>query len=397
SATASRILETTDVTRGIYVVLGDSLCRLSRELAKQSELVIYSQFDNEQDVAAARKAVDADGFYGTRIYVEKGDLKHIHLADNMADALIALGETASIAKSEALRVIRPEGKALVGKHIWSKSFPKGIDDWSHPYHGPDNNTQSKDKVIKAPYLSQFFAEPRYAPATQVAVASGGRVFKAFGDIAFHEREEALLNTLIAFNGYNGTILWKRPLVPGIMIHRNTIIATPSTLYLADNKSCKLIDTKTGRIKDEIKPPIDIAGGTFWKWMGMENGTLYALIGEQEPRQQVMRWQRTVHGWPWTDISKGYNEKENPWGFGRNLLAIDPKKKKVLWHHHEDEPADSRSLAMKNGRIYLFRFGEYLTCLDAKSGKTIWRKTKENAPARVIQRNGRNFRQTGLCL
>lgn len=379
TTTASRILETIDVNRGIVVVLGDSLCRLSRELAKQSELLIYTQFTNKKDVEAARKAVDSDGFYGTRIYVEKGDLKHIHLADNIADVLIAVGQAAHISKSEALRVIRPEGKALVGKQIWSKSFPKGIDDWSHPYHGPDNNTQSNDKVIKAPYLSQFFAEPRYAPATQVAVASGGRVFKAFGDIAFHEREENFLNTLVAFNGYNGTMLWKRPLVPGIMIHRNTLIATPSTLYLGDNKSCKLIDTQTGRIKDEIKPPVDIAGGTFWKWMGMENGTLFALIGEQEQRQQVMRWQRTVHGWPWSDISKGYNEKENPWGFGRNLLAIDPKKKKVLWHHHEDEPADSRALAMKNGRIYLFRFGEYLTCLDAKSGKEIWRKTKDNAP------------------
>jgi len=379
SLTASNIINATNVSRGIYVVLGDTLCHLSRELVRQSELVIYAQFENDEDVAAARKAVDAAGFYGTRIYVEKGDLKRIHLADNLADAVIAIGKAKGISKSEALRVLRPEGKALVGKNIWTKPFPKGIDDWSHPYHGPDNNTQSDDIVIKAPYLTQFFAEPRYAPATQVAVASAGRVFKAFGNVAFHEREEPFLNTLVAFNGYNGTMLWKRDLVPGIMVHRNTIIATPDILYLGDDKSCKMIDTRTGRILDEIKPPIDKAGGTFWKWMGMENGVLYALIGEQEEKDPVMRWRRSVHGWPWSDISKGFNIPENPWGFGRNLLAIDPVKKKVLWHYHEDDPADSRALCMKDGRIYLFRFGAYLTCLNAKNGKVIWRKTPDNAP------------------
>ncbi len=35
--------------------------------------------------------------------------------------------------------------------------------------------------------------------------------------------------------------------------------------------------------------------------------------------------------------------------------------------------------MKNGRIYIFRFGSYLACLDAKKGKVIWRKTPDNAP------------------
>ncbi|UCG49956.1 MAG: PQQ-binding-like beta-propeller repeat protein, partial [Phycisphaerales bacterium] len=36
--------------------------------------------------------------------------------------------------------------------------------------------------------------------------------------------------------------------------------------------------------------------------------------------------------------------------------------------------------MKNGRIFAFRFGTYLTCLDAKTGRVLWRKTRDNAPA-----------------
>ena len=376
--TASNLLSQMDVSRGICAVVGDTLAELSLELARQSELVIYLQFDNDNDVQLARELVNTAGYYGTRIYVEKGGLDRIHLADNLADALIVLNES-KVANEEALRILHPEGKAFFADQILEKPFPDGIDDWSHPYHGPDNNTQSEDTVIKAPYLTQFFAEPYYAPVTQVTVAAGGRVFKGFGNVAFHEREEPFLNQLVAFNGYNGTMLWKRDLTPGIMLHRNTMIATPDILYCADDKSCKMLSAKSGDLVDEIIPPVEKAGGTFWKWMGMENDVLFALIGEQEQKDPVMRWRRQQHGWPWTDISNGFTKPEHTWGFGNDLLAIDPESKKIKWHLHEDIPMDSRALTMKNGRIYVFHFGEYLKCLNAKSGKVIWSKTKENSP------------------
>ena len=79
------------------------------------------------------------------------------------------------------------------------------------------------------------------------MAAGGRVFRAFGHIAHKANQNAMLNTLICINAYNGTILWKRPLPEGFMIHRNTMIATPDMLYLADHRSCKLIDAATGEI------------------------------------------------------------------------------------------------------------------------------------------------------
>jgi len=385
---SEQILDQIGVRRGICVVLGDTKCELALELAKQTQLLIYIQLPRGQDVERARQMVDQAGLYGTRIFIEKGDLTKLHLADNLADALVAVGSARTeIPQAEALRVLRPQGKALLGRAILTKPFPKGIDDWSHPYHGPDNNPQSQDRVIIAPYLTQFLAEPRYAPVPQVAVASAGRVFKAFGHVAFKVREEPYLNKLVAFNGYNGTILWQRDLAEGVMIHRNTMIATPTTLYVGDDKSCKLIDAATGQLKDEIVPPVEIAGGTFWKWMALEDGILYALIGDQEQRDPTKKWGRDKHGWPWDPISEGFNQPEHPWGFGRNVLAIDPKTKKVLWHHQEDEPVDGRAICMsippkggpKNGRVYIFRFGGYLACLDAKTGNIIWRKTPDNAP------------------
>lgn len=384
------ILESIGVTRGICVLLGDTTGELAVELARESELLVYVQLAQAKDVQAARQAADAAALYGTRIFVDAGPLSRLNLADNVADGVVAVGGAEGVSEAEVLRALRPQGKAVLGGKVLIKPSPSGVDDWSHPYHGPDNNPQSNDRVIRAPYLTQFLAEPRYAPLPQIAVASAGRMFKAFGHIAFKTREEPFLNKLVAFNGYNGTMLWQRDLTEGVMIHRNTMIATPTTLYVGDDKSCKLIEAATGRLLDEIIPPSDVAGGTFWKWMGMEDGILYALIGEQEQRDPTMRWQREAHGWPWSPISKGFNQADgikdsdkayvaHPWGFGGSVLAINPGTKKVLWSHREDEPVDGRAMCMKNGRIYIFRFGSYLACLDAKTGGVLWRRTPDNAP------------------
>jgi outer membrane protein assembly factor BamB len=294
--------------------------------------------------------------------------------------LIAPGPPEDLTQAEALRVCRPGAKVWLGDQVLTKAAPAGVDDWSHPYHRADNNPLSRDRVIRAPYLTQFLADPRYAPLPQVAVASAGRVFKAFGHIAFKEREEPLLDTLAAFNGYNGTLLWKRAIPPAIMVHRNTLIATPDRLYYGDDKSCKVYAAASGELRDEIAPPADLTGGTFWKWMALEDGVLYALVGEQEQRDPVIKLRWDKHGWPWDPLSPGFNQPRQPWGYGRTLIAIDPQTKRILWRHQEAQAMDSRALCMKSGRLYAFRFGAYLACLDAKTGKALWRRTKDNEPA-----------------
>lgn len=372
-------LESIGVQRGICVVLGDPNCELALKIARQSDLTIYSQLPSAAEVEPARQIADAAGFYGSRIYIEKGPLTRLHLADNLADALVAVGEAATIPEAEALRVLRPQGKAWLGQKELIKPVPSGLDDWSHPYHLPDNNPVSRDQVARAPYLTHFLADPRYAPLPQVAVASAGRVFKAFGHIAFKTREEPWLNTLAAWNGYNGTLLWRREIPPALMVHRNTLIATPTVVYFGDDRSCKVIDAATGDLREEITVPAAVTRDTFWKWMALEDGVLFALIGDQEERDPVIRAKSENHGWPWNPLSPGFNKSEHTWGFGRTLLAIDPKTKQVLWHQQEAEPIDSRALCLKSGRLYAFRFGAYLTCIDAKTGKRLWRKTPDNAP------------------
>ncbi|MCP5115203.1 MAG: PQQ-binding-like beta-propeller repeat protein, partial [bacterium] len=96
-------------------------------------------------------------------------------------------------------------------------------------------------------------------------------------------------------------------------------------------------------------------------------------------EAVARRRREAHGWPWNPLSLGFNQPENPWGFGHNLLAIDIETKQVLWSHREEEKIDSRALCLKNGRIYVYRHGSYLAALDAETGEPVWRRTPDAAP------------------
>ena len=361
-------------TKGICVVVASEKTELPLELARDSEFIVYVQSNDPEVVSSLRKAAAAKGELGTRIYVEQGPLSHLHLADNLADGAIIAGATLTDdLRAELLRVTHPGAKIVGSSETITHPRPAGADDWSHPYHGPDNNPQSQDQHSQGPYLTQFLAEPWYVPMPQVTVAAGGRLFKAFGHIALKEREWPWLNKLVAINGYNGTQLWKRDLTPGFMIHRSTLIATPDLVYLGDDESCKLIDAVTGEVRDEIKIPIEIDPDGVWKWMALQDGVLFALIGPAEPLDTVIRGGRKQAGWPWRDLGEGYASKYG-WGFGGTLLAIRPATKEILWTYKSKEPIDSRAMCLAAGKIYAYSHQKYLAAIDSASGSEIWKNS-----------------------
>jgi len=380
---AKEILDKIAVSQGVCVVLGLPQAdqpSFVTDLAAGSEFLVYFQSPNGAEELAVRKAAQAAGLLGKRVFADRGSWRQIHLADNLA-SLIWLSPVAGhqVPPEEVLRVLHPEGKALYGQKEVVKPFPPGADAWSHPYHGPDNNPQSQDQVARVPCLTQFLAEPMFSPMPEVTVAAAGRVFKAFGLRATHANQNAVLNTLMGINGYNGAILWRRPLHAGFMLDRNTMIATADILYLADDESCKLIDACTGEIKDEIVVPAGVGDGKVWKWMALDTGpqdqtTLYALVGGEEikPKTEVSanpalgQWAFPAGpGWDYR------NEKTN-FGFGRTIVAIDPHTKGILWKHEEQEYLDSRGFSMTGGRIYFYSPERFLGCLDAKTGKLLWK-------------------------
>ena len=389
---AQAALEKIGIDKGICVVLGlpQGGVKTVADLARGSDLIVYFQSASAYEVNAMRHAAEKAGLLGKSVFADRGDLAAVHLADNLAGAvLVAPSVKGSVAEKEILRVLHPEGKAIVGDREIVKPCPAGGDVWSHPYHGPDNNPQSVDENVPAPYLTQFLADPMFSPMPEVTVAGGGRIYRAHGHISHKVNQNALLNTLVCSNAYNGTILWTRPLKEGFMIHRNTMIAAPEGLYLADDESCKLIDPETGQVRDEIVIPEGTADGPVWKWMALVDGVLYALIGGEEikPDTQISTTPGMGH-WPW-GMWQGheYADPATNFGFGRNLVAIDPKTKKILWNHKEAEYLDSRGVCMNGDRIFCYGPEKFLAAVDTKTGDLLWK----NSDAELLEAIGPNHK------
>ncbi len=357
------------------------------DLTRASKLTIYVQTATAENAEKLRKAADAAGFLGTRLFVDSGSSDFIQLADNIADALIT--SNGSAPDAELLRVLRPQGTAFTGDRKLVKPVPAGSEDWSHPYHGPDNNPQSNDQLVKGDFRTQFLGYPKFSPMPQQTVAGGGRLYKAFGNIAHKANQNEVLNTLMGVSAYNGTILWKRRVPKGFMIHRNTMIATDDALYMGDHESCKVFDGATGQLRYQINIPKEITDGPVWKWMAIRDGILYALVGNPEIQVDAQPSDRTGLGhWPW-GMWKGhdYSDPRTAFGFGRTMVAVELATKKLLWHHRDKEFLDARAVCMNGNQIFCYSPEKFLLCLNVKDGKTAWRSTDKEV-LEAIDSNGK---------
>lgn len=381
-----------EAKRGIIAVVGlpSGDASFVTDIAQKSELTVYFQSASPAEAEKVQVAADSVGLLGRRIFVESGDLSSIHLSHNVADAVVvdeSVVEQTSV--DEVLRVMNPNAKGVFGSRQLTKPVPEGIDEWTHPYHGPDNNPQSQDQLVRGDFQTQFVATPKFSPMPEQSVVAGGRIYKAMGHIAHKANQNEMLNTLLCINAYNGTIQWRRPLTEGFLLHRNTMVGADDALYMGDHESCKVIDGSTGEVVREIKIPEEISDGPTWKWMAMQDDVLFALVGNLEIKVETMRSLRRGLGhWPW-GMWKGHDYKDprTAFGYGRTLVAIDRKSGEILWHYRDEEFLDARAVCMKNGKIFCFCAEKFLACVDAKSGKLLWK----NSDADLLEAIGPNER------
>ena len=350
------------------------------DLLAKTDLILYFQSNDPRQIMALRASADDKGVLGNRIFVAFEETSTVHLADNIADALY-VSETASqrISDDELLRVVHPNASIHDRERVLRKPVPLGVDNWSHPYHGPDNNPNSTDQLVKGDLRTQFLGFPKFSPMPEQTVVAGGRMYKAMGHIAHKANQNESLNTLLCINAYNGTILWRRSLPEGFMIHRNTMVATEDALYLGDNESCKVIDGETGELRDEYVIKLEQADGPVWKWMAIRNGVLFGLVGNQEVKVDTKKSARRGLGhWPWGMWDgHDYENLKTAFGFGRTLVAIDLDTGKVRWNKSHAEFIDARSVCMSGQQIFYYCPTRFLGAVSAETGDTLWQNKDQN--------------------
>ena len=255
-----------------------------------------------------------------------------------------------------------------------------MDEWRHPYHGPDNNVVSQDRVARLPGELRFQTHPVFAPMPNQTLFAGGRIFFFTGHIAFHEREEPLLNTLTVLNAYNGLRLWSRPLDPSYVVHNVTKLATDREVVFAEGGTLWMLDAATGQERGRFAVPAEAAaaGDTDWKWIVQEDGMLWAAFGPPDGRVAAPSAEKANGHWPWDVANAQYRMIVNNFGAARRLAAFEYPEMKLLWSVSEAEPFDVRALCMEGGRIFQLAPRKYVAARDAATGAQLWRSTPETS-------------------
>ncbi|NQT14975.1 MAG: PQQ-binding-like beta-propeller repeat protein, partial [Planctomycetes bacterium] len=404
-------------------IAGDAVVELSEHLGQTPALVVVVCDGSEADQAtmaglaektpwtvlcrgAASPGLEKirdwareKGLLGQRVFVVDDPGPSLWLAGDMADAVwVASGVENPPSERETLRVLHPGGVSVASGKVVTKPADKDVDDWGHPYHAPDNNVVSQDRVARLPGELRFQTYPVFAAMPNQTLFAGGRIFFFSGHIAFHEREEPLLNKLTVLNAYNGLTLWSRPLDPDYVVHNVVKLATASEVVFAEGPTLWMLDAATGEERGKFTVPADAAerGDTDWKWVVLENGKLWAAFGPPDAHVAPHRQKRQMGHWPWNVANDQYKSIVENFGAAGTVAAFQYPEMKLLWAESEPEPFDARALSMAEGRIFQLAPREYMVARDCATGSVLWRRTADSSP-KVFETIGDAIKRQGWGL
>ena len=351
---AADILKTTGVNRGFALVLGNEQGRLAYELARQSELTLYCLEPDADKVAAARKALNAAGLYGSRVTVHQADFAPVPYSSYFANLIVSdtqlLGGTVPGNPAEIARHLKPLGgvvylggktddpsQAVQSRQDWLEGMKladqshtstegaaiiltrdklPGAANWSHQYGDPGNTASSTDRRLKGGLGVLWYGDP--GPGKMVNRHDG-----AVGPLSIDGR---LIvqgeNSVMAYDAYNGMFLWERAepnaVRTGVFQNQNpgNLVAGGDDLFVMVRGECHNLDLATGEIKATYTVPPEAGGEDHeWGYLAYQDGL---LIGTATIRQEVER-RKQRRGKVTDDSTTG-------------LFAIDTKTGKTAWSY-----------------------------------------------------------------
>ena len=156
---ARDILDSAGIKGGLIVHVGCGDGKLTAALRANDSFIVHGLDTDEKNVEAARKHIQSLGLYG-KIAVAQWDGKRLPYIENFANVIV-VSDGCRVADDEIMRVLAPNGVALVGGKKTVKPRPKEIDEWTHYLHDPSNNAVAHDSVIDFLTRMQWIAGPRY--------------------------------------------------------------------------------------------------------------------------------------------------------------------------------------------------------------------------------------------
>ena len=382
---AQEILAATGVQGGLVVHLGCGDGTLTAALGEREEFLVQGLDVKAENVAAARKRLQASGAYG-RISVGLFTGRRLPYVENSVNLIVA-EDVGNVERDELLRVLAPSGVAYVKQDGgWDKIVkprPDSIDEWNHYLHDPSNNAVAHDQQVGSPRHLQWTCGPSWSrhhdhmASMSAMVSDNGRVFYILDE---GPREAILLPpqwSLIARDAFSGVLLWKRaidewnthlwPLKSGPNQLPRRLVAADGRVYvtLGINAPVTALDAATGETVTTYQ------GTEYTDEILLADATLFLLAGKSPNKWTSYRPNST---YVWDNPRRANTE----WAWdqaARSLMAIDAETGSVKWK--QDQRVVPLTLGLDAQHVVLFT-GEELICVSRTDGKLLW---KSAAPQR----------------
>ena len=378
SQQAKEILEAAGVRGGLIVHLGCGDGKLTAALRANDSYLVHGLDTDPANIEKAREHIRSQGLYG-KVSVELRKGKSLPYVDNLVNLLVSEQAT-GVPMDEILRVLAPKGVAYIKTDgRWAKTIkprPKEIDEWTHYLHDATGNAVAHDSVVGPPRRLQWVGSPRWSrhhdhmASMSALVSAGGRIFYIFDEGPTASIRLPAKWSLIARDGFNGTILWKQP-IPSWNTHiwplksgpaqlPRRLVAVADRVYLALGLDAPLcaFDATTG---ETIRTYADTKAA---EEVIFSDGTLFLLVSDSPSKWPQYRQK---HSYVWDNSGRANRE----WAWDeqeRQIMAVQADTGQTLWR--KDYRVAPLTLAADRQQVY-FHDGQTVICLDRKSGEQAW--------------------------
>ncbi len=378
--TGLEIVTQAGVQGGLVVHVGCGDGKTTAELCANERYTVQGFDSSPKAVENARAWFQKQGL-SARVSAEVWNKKTLPYVDYLVN-LVVLEDAGSIPMEEVLRVLAPNGVALVRSgSSWTKTVkprPAGMAEWTHGLHGVNGNIASGDSFVGPPKHAQWLATPQWARTHRyrmpyVTLTANGRLFSIINDVpsGLSVLPDRLFFT--ARDAFNGLLLWKIPMLrtretsgpedekqrnmpslgTGLLYEPNTraeirAVASDDTVFLAFGKSGEVLsfDAATG---EHLKT---FSGTENTEQLFLHNDQLFLLRSEN-------------------------GKKSN------QICALNPTSGNMRWTY--SIPAGTK-LTLKpvfqKENLY-FGEGDFLICLQTKTGSEVWKKEVADGTLSII--------------
>jgi len=394
----SNSLEVPATCQGFCLDLSYGNGQLTAELLQKTKFFVFALTGNDAECTQARQAIEQGGFLGKRATAMVRSGKTLPFPRCYLNLIVAGHYQDSIDFKEVLRVLSPNGLAVIGGDpadagklkadvekagikgcvysgnyaIFKGQMPEGLDEWTHVTPRPDNIMNTRDPNMRPPFRTQWVLNSPLQPGRCAAIA-GGRV-------VYRNQEN-----LCAWDSFNGALLWERALTAKSNCRYALV---DGSFYTEEGESIIALDAASGERKasyrlDGYSEPaswkyqttgwsegryqdklmlVDVTG-VYWWWLAVENGKLFGLA--QTPTTKT----------------------NNINGTGDLLCAFDLKSGGLLWKMQPKAPVYGPSVALSGGKLFFFTLSRpqgdgipkrqqegglsSVHALDADTGKELW--------------------------